>query len=60
MKKDAPMEIEAHGLSHKGTIKPFDLNIHKGEVVGLTGLLAPAAASWPAPSTARTRPRPVP
>ena len=39
VKKDAPLEIEAHGLSHKGTIKPFDLNIHKGEVVGLTGLL---------------------
>ncbi len=35
----APLEIEAKGLSHSGTIKPFDLNIHKGEVVGLTGLL---------------------
>lgn len=34
-----PLEIEAKGLSHKGTIKPFDLEIHKGEVVGLTGLL---------------------
>jgi simple sugar transport system ATP-binding protein len=34
-----PMEIEAKGLSHAGTIKPFDLDIHKGEVVGLTGLL---------------------
>lgn len=34
-----PMEIEASGMSHAGTIKPFDLNIHKGEVVGLTGLL---------------------
>ena len=34
-----PLEIEAKGLSHKGTIKPFDLDIHKGEVVGLTGLL---------------------
>ena len=34
-----PMEIEAKGLSHTGTIKPFDLDIHKGEVVGLTGLL---------------------
>ncbi len=34
-----PMEIEARGLSHTGTIKPFDLDIHKGEVVGLTGLL---------------------
>ena len=34
-----PMEIEARGLSHNGKIKPFDLDIHKGEVVGLTGLL---------------------
>ena len=34
-----PMQIEARGLSHTGTIKPFDLDIHKGEVVGLTGLL---------------------
>lgn len=31
--------IEAKGLSHPGTIKPFDLEIHKGEVIGLTGLL---------------------
>jgi len=31
--------IEAEGLSHKGTIKPFDLKINKGEVIGLTGLL---------------------
>lgn len=36
---DAPLEIEARGLSHAGKIKPFDLDIHKGEVVGLTGLL---------------------
>lgn len=35
----APMEIEAKGLSHAGKIKPFDLEIHKGEVIGLTGLL---------------------
>lgn len=27
------------GLYHKGTIKPFDIKIHKGEVVGLSGLL---------------------
>lgn len=27
------------GLSHKGTIKPFDFSIKKGEVVGVTGLL---------------------
>ena len=31
--------IEADGLSHAGTIKPFDFIIHKGEVVGITGLL---------------------
>ncbi|HIR27442.1 MAG TPA: sugar ABC transporter ATP-binding protein [Candidatus Choladousia intestinigallinarum] len=35
----APLYIEAKGLSHKGTIKPFDFTIRKGEVVGLTGLL---------------------
>ncbi len=34
-----PMEISARGLSHAGTIKPFDLDIHKGEVVGIGGLL---------------------
>lgn len=31
--------IEAEGLGHQGTIKPYDFSIHKGEVVGLTGLL---------------------
>ena len=31
--------LSAKGLSHKGKIKPFDLTIHKGEVIGLTGLL---------------------
>lgn len=31
--------VEAEGLGHTGTIKPFDFKIHKGEVVGLTGLL---------------------
>lgn len=31
--------IEAKGISHHGTIKPFDLTINKGEVIGLTGLL---------------------
>lgn len=36
---DAEIFIEAKELSHKGTIKPFSLTIHKGEVVGLTGLL---------------------
>lgn len=36
---DKDLLIDAQGMSHKGTIKPFDLQIHKGEVVGLTGLL---------------------
>jgi galactofuranose transport system ATP-binding protein len=31
--------IEAKGLGHFGKIKPFDLEIHEGEVIGLTGLL---------------------
>lgn len=31
--------IDAKGLSHTGTIRPFDIQIHKGEVIGLTGLL---------------------
>lgn len=31
--------IEAKGLGRHGTIKPFDLKIHRGEVIGLTGLL---------------------
>lgn len=31
--------IDAKSLGHKGTIKPFDLKIRKGEVIGLTGLL---------------------
>ena len=38
-KRKEPMVIEARGLSHAGTIKPFDLDIHKGEVIVLTGLL---------------------
>lgn len=36
---DVPLVIDAKGLSHAGTIKPFDLEIREGEVVGLTGLL---------------------
>ncbi len=36
--KKIPM-IEAHQLGHSGTIKPYDLTIHKGEVIGFTGLL---------------------
>ena len=31
--------IDAEGLSHAGKIKPFDLQLHRGEVIGLTGLL---------------------
>lgn len=38
-KHKEPLVIEARGMSHAGTIKPFDLDIHKGEVIGLTGLL---------------------
>ena len=33
------MMISAKNLSHKGTVSPFDLDIHKGEVVGVAGLL---------------------
>ena len=33
------MMISAKDLSHKGTVSPFDLDIHKGEVVGIAGLL---------------------
>ncbi len=38
-KTKEPVVIDAKGLSHAGKIKPFDLEIHKGEVIGLTGLL---------------------
>lgn len=31
--------IDARGLGHTGTIKPFDLAVHKGDVIGLSGLL---------------------
>lgn len=31
--------LQAEQLGCKGSIKPFDLQIHKGEVIGLTGLL---------------------
>lgn len=31
--------IDAQGLSHAGKIKPFNLTVRRGEVVGLTGLL---------------------
>ncbi len=38
-KDSAEPLIRARKLAHNGTIKPFDLDIHKGEVIGLTGLL---------------------
>ena len=31
--------LEAKGLGRTGSIKPFDLNLHAGEVLGLAGLL---------------------
>jgi len=31
--------IDAKGISHAGKIKPFDLELKRGEVIGLTGLL---------------------
>ena len=34
-----PPVIEAKGVGHRGTVKPYDLEVHKGEVIGLTGLL---------------------
>lgn len=39
IQKSSPEIIRALSLSHTGTIKPFDINIHKGEIIGLTGLL---------------------
>ena len=36
---DVPEILRAVALTHDGTIKPFDVTIKKGEVVGLTGLL---------------------
>ncbi|HEX3076353.1 MAG TPA: sugar ABC transporter ATP-binding protein [Lachnospiraceae bacterium] len=35
----AEVTIEARQLGHAGTIKPYDLHIEKGEVIGLSGLL---------------------
>ncbi|MDD3336202.1 MAG: sugar ABC transporter ATP-binding protein [Eubacteriales bacterium] len=31
--------VDARGLTHAGKIKPFDLTVRRGEVIGLTGLL---------------------
>ena len=36
---DEDIVIKAAGVGRKGYIKPFDLVIHKGEVIGFTGLL---------------------
>jgi simple sugar transport system ATP-binding protein len=36
--KGVPL-IDARNLGHRGTIKPFSLQIYPGEVVGLAGLL---------------------
>ncbi len=33
------LRVSARGLSHTGTVKPFDLDVHCGEVIGLAGLL---------------------
>lgn len=38
-KNNVDILIEAKELGHLGTIKPFNLEINKGEVVGLSGLL---------------------
>jgi len=38
-KKSGTLVIDAKHLGATGTIKPFDLQIHEGEVIGLTGLL---------------------
>lgn len=37
--KQDEVVIDAQNLSHTGTIKPFQIQIRKGEVIGLTGLL---------------------
>ena len=38
-RENVPQILKAVALTHTGTIKPFDVTIKKGEVVGLTGLL---------------------
>ncbi len=37
--KDNEVILDAKELGHTGTIKPFNLVMHKGEVIGLAGLL---------------------
>ncbi len=36
---NAPAVAQAHDLGRTGAVEPFNLTIHKGEVVGLAGLL---------------------
>src|SRR4051812_293711 len=36
---DGEPVLEAHGLGKRAAIAPFDLSVHRGEVVGLAGLL---------------------
>jgi len=38
-KTESQVVIDAKKLGHTGTIKPFNLTLHQGEVIGLTGLL---------------------
>jgi simple sugar transport system ATP-binding protein len=37
--RTTPVVLEAQGVGRRGAIKPFDLKIHQGEIVGLAGLL---------------------
>ncbi len=37
--KSRDVVIDAKGVGRQGAIKPYDLQVHKGEVIGLTGLL---------------------
>ena len=39
VEKSGEAVIDARGIGRQGTIKPYNLQIHKGEVIGLTGLL---------------------
>lgn len=36
---DAPVVLQAHGLARRGALKPVDLQLRAGEVMGLGGLL---------------------
>lgn len=38
-KEDVELFLQAEQVSNKGRIEPFNLNIHKGEIIGLVGLL---------------------